>query len=256
VPSTPGGICHRCSRRAVTGSKLCSDHQDSANDHKRQYDRYRSDDPIRKLYKSRRWLKGTRLIVLRRDILCKSCGHRVATDVDHILSARLVIDNFGHDAFFDPDRCQGLCHACHSAKTSLESGWVNRNGTKLTEFGDRSNMTIVCGPGGAGKSTYVAEHKADDDLIWDYDAVMHEITGLPMHEELHGATGSVLANRDQWIQATEHSTKHCWLIVSNAKAKIVELLQAVGARVIVLETDEAECQRRLAARFDAVTLAK
>src|SRR5581483_967397 len=167
MPSTPGGICRSCSRRQVPGTKYCDQHQDSSNEHKRQYDRYRKDDPIRKLYKSRRWLKGTRLIVLRRDILCRSCGHEVATEVDHILSARLVIDNFGIDAFYDPERCQGLCHNCHSAKTSHESGWVNRTGTKLTDLGDRSNTTVVCGQAGSGKTTYVAEHKADDDLVWD-----------------------------------------------------------------------------------------
>lgn len=254
MPSTPGGICRSCSRRASSGSRYCDQHQDSANDHKRRYDRYRSDDPIRKLYKSRRWLKGTRLIVLRRDILCRSCGHLVATEVDHILSARLVIDNYGLDAFYDPERCQGLCHSCHSAKTAHESGWVNRTGTKLTELGDRSNTTVVCGQAGSGKSTYVAEHKADDDLVWDYDAVMHDITGLPMHQGLQGAIGSVLANRDQWISATEHTPKHCWLIVSNPDAGIVKLMAAAGAAVVTMQTTDDECQRRLRARLEVEAL--
>jgi len=254
VPSAPGGICRSCSRRQVPGSKYCDQHQNSANDYKRQYDRYRSDDPIRKLYKSRRWLKGTRLIVLRRDILCRSCGHQVATECDHILSARLVIDNYGLDEFYNPDRCQGLCKGCHSSKTSHESGWVNRTGTKLTDLGDRSNTTIVCGPAGSGKSTYVAEHKAFDDLTWDYDVVMAEITGLPMHQGMQGAIGSVLAHRDSWIQATEHTTKHCWLIVTNPNAGIVKLMAAAGAAVVVMQTDDDECQRRLRARFEAETL--
>lgn len=255
MPSTPGGICRSCLRRASSGSKYCDQHQNAANDHKRHYDRYRSDDPTRKLYKSRRWLKGTRLIVLRRDILCRSCGHQVATEVDHILSARLVIDNFGMDAFFDPARCQGLCHNCHSAKTALESGWVNRNATKLTDFGDRRNTTVVCGQSGSGKTTFVSQKKADDDFVWDYDVVMHELTDLPMHQGMQGAIGSVLANRDQWIQATEHTTKHCWLIVSNPDAGIVKLMAAAGAAVVTLQTTDEDCQRRLRARFEAETLA-
>jgi hypothetical protein len=174
--------------------------------------------------------------------------------VDHILSARLVIDNFGVDAFYDPERCQGLCHACHSAKTSHESGWVHRTGTKLTELGDRRNTTVVCGQAGSGKTTYVAEHRADDDPVWDFDVVMQQITGLPIHQGMQGAIGSVLANRDQWVQATEHSTKHCWLIVSNPDAAIVKMMAAAGAQVIVMDTSDEECQRRLRARFERETL--
>lgn len=100
----------------------------------------------------------------------------------------------------------------------------------------------------------MAKHKADDDLVWDYDVVMHEITGLPMHQGLQDAIGSVLANRDQWIRATEHTTKHCWLIVSNPNAGIVKMMAAAGADVVVMQTDEAECQRRLRARFELETL--
>lgn len=255
MPSSPSGICRTCSRRQVPGTKYCDKHQDAVNEHKRNYDRYRQDDPLRKLYRTPRWKNGTRLIVLRRDILCVACGHNVATEVDHILTARLVIDNFGKDAFYDPNRCQGLCHSCHSAKTSHESGWVNRTGTKLTELGDRSNTTVVCGQAASGKTTYVANNQADDDLVWDYDVVMQQITGLPMHQGLQGAIGSVLANRDQWIQATEHTTKHCWLIVSNPNAAIVKLMADAGATVVVMDTDEAECQRRLKARFQSETLA-
>lgn len=99
---------------------------------------------------------------------------------------RLIVDNFGVDAFYDTDRLQGLCHDCHSSKTALKCGWTGRIGTKLTGLGDRSNITVVCDPVGSGKSTYVAEQS--EDLVWDYDAVMSEITGLPPHEGLPGAS--------------------------------------------------------------------
>jgi 5-methylcytosine-specific restriction endonuclease McrA len=47
------------------------------------------------------------------------CGHQAATTADHILSARLILDNFGLDAFYDSARLQGLCHDCHSIKTAI-----------------------------------------------------------------------------------------------------------------------------------------
>lgn len=68
-----------------------------------------------------------RLSVLRRDILCKSCGHQAATVVDHIVMARLIVDQFGVDVFYDPSRLQGLCAGCHNKKTAQESGWAGRH---------------------------------------------------------------------------------------------------------------------------------
>jgi 5-methylcytosine-specific restriction endonuclease McrA len=252
VPSSPTGICRSCSSRA-TANGFCDRHQHVKKEHKRLYDRFREDDPVRALYRCKRWQR-VRLVVLRRDILCRSCEHQAATECDHILSARIVLDNFGVDAFYDPDRLQGLCHRCHSSKTSVESSWTGKRGTKITELGDRSNTTVVCGQAGSGKTTYVADHKAAKDLVWDFDVCMMEITGLPMHQSLSGAVGSVLANRDAWVEATRHSINRCWLIVSNPKAAIVSMMRDAGAQVIVMDTADDECQRRLRARFIADTL--
>jgi len=44
----------------------------------------RSDEDIRALYRTKRW-RSVRLVVQRRDILCRSFGRQVRTDVDHIL---------------------------------------------------------------------------------------------------------------------------------------------------------------------------
>lgn len=252
MPSAPTGICRDCASRAVTGSKYCARHQsdNSSKQHKRLYDRHRADDPTRALYRCKRW-QATRTRVLSRDILCMACGYRVATECDHILSARLVLDNFGIDEFYSADRCQGLCHDCHSSKTAMESGFTGSKGTKLESLGDRTNTTVVCGPAASGKSTYVATHKEDDDKVWDYDVVMAELTGLPMHESLPGAIGSVLAHRDQWIQATEHCKHHCWLIVSNQLSSVVQMMREAGATIIVMDTPNDVCKARLRARFIA-----
>src|SRR5579864_4036112 len=124
MPSSPTPLCKDCSLRSVANG-YCQKHETSNNAtiNEKLFDQYRADDPIRQLYRTRRWMRGTRLKVLRRDILCVACGHKAATDADHILSARLVVDNFGVDEFYNPERCQGLCHECHSSKTAHECGW-------------------------------------------------------------------------------------------------------------------------------------
>jgi len=252
MPSSPGGICRSCNSRATAGG-YCDRHQHTKREQDHLYDRYRADDPVRALYRCKRWLR-VRQVVLRRDALCVSCGHRAATDVDHILSARIVLDNWGRDAFYDVDRLQGLCHKCHSQKTAVECGFTGKKGTKITDLGDRSNTTVVCGQAGSGKSTYVENHKQPMDAVFDYDVIMHEITGLPMHQGLPGAVGSVLAQRDQWIEATRYNNNHCWLIVSSPKAAIVGMMRDAGAAVITMDTSDEECQRRLRQRFITETM--
>lgn len=128
MPSSPAKMCLDCSSRAVNGTNYCEVHtaKNRATEHKHLFDVYRKDDFVRSLYRGKRWTKGTRLIVLQRDILCKMCGHKAATESDHVVSARLIVEQFGVDEFYNPDRCQGLCHDCHSSKTSTECGFARR----------------------------------------------------------------------------------------------------------------------------------
>jgi 5-methylcytosine-specific restriction endonuclease McrA len=118
-------MCLDCTLRAVNGTKYCAKHQTTnrASEYRNLYEYLRADDPIRKLYRNKRW-KSTRLKVLRRDLLCKVCGHHAATEADHIERARIVVEMYGKDEFYNIDRIQGLCHGCHSAKTAIECGWA------------------------------------------------------------------------------------------------------------------------------------
>ncbi len=133
MPTSPTGTCrsNSCSSRA-TANGFCDRHQDSKNDYKRLYDRYRADDPIRALYRTTRW-KNVRLGVLRRDILCQACGPKAAVVVVPIVSARIVVATFGIDEFYNPERLQGLCTSCHARKTAQESNWAGRKGPKITD---------------------------------------------------------------------------------------------------------------------------
>lgn len=58
----------------------------------------------------RRWQR-LRLVVLKRDPVCRACGRAASTDVDHILPKRAG----GPDTL---ENLQGLCGPCHSRKTA------------------------------------------------------------------------------------------------------------------------------------------
>ena len=249
MPSSPTGLCLECNSRATVG-KYCYRHKDTKREKMQTFDRFRADDPVRPLYKTQRW-KNVRAAVIQRDILCRSCGHQAGTEVDHILSARVTIAEYGIDAFFNKNNLQLLCTSCHSKKTATECGWTGRKGTTLTveQLGDRSNTIVVTGEAGSGKSTYIKQNKRDNDLVWEFDEVMANITGRPLHDHLPNAVGSVLADRDRWIESTKYTTNRCWLVVNNPKATIVQMMRDAGATIVVMDTPHDECQRRLKQRY-------
>jgi 5-methylcytosine-specific restriction endonuclease McrA len=125
VPSMPAKLCADCQKRAVNGTRYCDDHQTNNRqaELKQALDDRRKDDEVRKLYRTHHW-SAVRRTVLRRDILCRMCGHRTATEADHIIRARLLIQQFGIQEFFNPNRLQGLCHDCHASKTAKEVGFA------------------------------------------------------------------------------------------------------------------------------------
>jgi len=119
-------VCRQAGCYRKTRSSYCPDHTHANTEtvQRQAFDARRSDDPIRKLYRDRRWAR-TRLLVLRRDPLCTIailCGGSKASAIaDHFpLSSREIVERFGEAEFFNPDRCRGACKADHDRKTALE----------------------------------------------------------------------------------------------------------------------------------------
>jgi 5-methylcytosine-specific restriction endonuclease McrA len=252
-PSSASRQCVDCSRRATEG-KYCENHQtkNNASDSRREADAFRNQDSVRKLYKSRRW-QVTRTLVLMHDILCRSCGNQASTQVDHVVSARCVLEELGIDEFFNPARCQGLCASCHSRKTAFEVwGWTASGETTITadELGDNcTNVTVVCGLPGVGKSHYVATHAQEGDLAFDWDHEMLLATGREMHSSsANGTLQSMLVQRDSFVRKARWCTCPAWIIIARRDAALVGLLERAGATVILLETEESIRLQRLTDR--------
>jgi len=77
----------------------------------------------------RTW-RATRLVILFRDPVCNVCHKAASTIADHIIAARTYIARHGGDPsiFFDENNLQGVCKACHDAKTAKECGWAGGAG--------------------------------------------------------------------------------------------------------------------------------
>ena len=250
MPTAPTGICRDCSSRALSNG-YCSAHQvkNSAAESRAALQSVRYDPTVTRLYKTARWQR-TRRTVFKRDVLCVSCGNRKATDCDHIVSAKIVLEELGLTEFFSPERCQGLCHSCHSKKTAFEVGWAGHCGTmiKQEEFADASQITVICGLAGSGKTTYVAAHKQPTDAVFDYDVELARATGLEVHQSIDGCVKSILAQRDAFIRDVIWNRKTAWIIVARRDAEIVKRLVSAGATLVELRVDTAVRVQRLSER--------
>lgn len=189
----------------------------------------------------RTWQK-LRLMHLRAYPLCVRCeesGMTVpATEVDHIRP-------LAHGGTHDADNLQSLCKSCHSRKTAREN-WGREN----WGGGGQTMVTIVAGPPGAGKTTYVRERMVWGDLIVDVDGLFAALSGLPWYEKPQSLLPFVLEARDAVLDRLRHESevRHAWVITSEADAEKRRrlALRLAAATVLVIETSAGDCIKRIA----------
>lgn len=108
-------------------------------------------------------------------------------------------------------------------------------------------VTVVCGPPGAGKSTYVREAMEPGDLILDMDLIYRALTDgpdkpnaiLPFAAEARDAVLARLSRRNQ--------LRHAWIVTSAPRRADREPYIRAGARLIMRLADPRECKRRILA---------
>lgn len=178
-------------------------------------------NPLKRLYGLKRW-KDIRIATFIRDLqVCQLCGHQ-----EHDTSL-LVCDHVnphrGDEALFWAGPFQTLCDFCHKVhKQSQEAG---TSAQFHPEFLRPSvcPLTIVCGPPGAGKTTYCKGRMGKRDLLIDLDYLAWSL-GAPM--------GDYQWDRDRFLSPalrkrnamlTYLSRKDCrfkaaWFIVSEPES--------------------------------------
>ena len=110
-----------------------------------------------------------------------------------------------------------------------------------------ATVTVVCGPPGAGKTTYVRERAVAGDLIVDVDTLFAALSGQPLYQKPPLLLPYVLAARDGALGRLERGPAPAWVITQGVTAAERETLRArFAAEVVVLETPAITCLERIA----------
>lgn len=188
-----------------------------------------------KFYHSTEWQHTRQSVMMRDAYLCQRCGLE-ATLVDHIVPSE---DDW--EDRMNQDNLQSLCRDCHY--------WKTRRETAKRKKGLRRSMRInvVAGYPASGKTTYVHNHIGKHDLVYDYDALMSALTGLPMHEDNIDANDYVRLTYELILRKlkAEQSFDTVWIIMTYPDDKLDSLLVNRDLHHIMLDTSKDVCIQRL-----------
>lgn len=108
-------------------------------------------------------------------------------------------------------------------------------------------VTVVCGPPGSGKTTWVRDHAERGDLILDLDTLAQAVTGLDLYDKPDELLPYVWDARDAMLtRLAAYGDVPAWIIMMGARAaERSEMRDRFDAEIVVLETPGAECIRRL-----------
>jgi len=203
-------------------------------------------------YPSRAW-KQLRLLALQRDHWrCTVCGVHVGgkakASVDHVLPARQrpdlamslanlrtlcrMHDNQSHREKWRSDPTaprEARFTGCRPDGTPLDPGhhWREPNAAVSAPHPSwlRPSLApvhLVCGPPGAGKSTFVRERAGPADLVLDLDTIMAALSRQPLHAawDRRPWLGPALARRNAFLASLSRPSRWnaAWLIVGEPEA--------------------------------------
>jgi len=163
---------------------------------------------------------------------CKRNGRDAvaASMVDHIIPLK-------KGGTHDPENLQSLCDPCHTKKTMNEDALP------------KSNITIIAGPPGSGKTTLAEKNFVKGfDIIIDHDRIYSAISMLPMYEkpvEMYDYVRSAIEGlyyRLEHPKPRKKPIRHAWIVAGlPKKSEREELVKRFNANLVILEKSVNDC---------------
>lgn len=117
-------------------------------------------------YRRSHW-RRLRLLILNRDPVCRYCGVKPSTVVDHIKPHR-----GDYQLFSDPENLAGCCAPCHDSKTATQDGGWGHPVKPATE------VRVKLAPTGTAGKQFEASAIGDSQLdaaLGDVDELLKDI---------------------------------------------------------------------------------
>ena len=233
MPSKLQRICPACGAIVRGRCAKCEQHHEHGQVRK---------GPGSKAY-GRRW-RARRTGYLAEHPLCltiledgKPCN-QPATEIDHIQEIESEHDSL----FWDESNWFARCKSCHSRKTMRDVAGRHKR-----------ERFVVCGLPGAGKSTYVREHRKAGDFVWDWDEVARTVYGMGRSDLGEARRHILLAMLNASLASVARSgDMRAWIIVTR-REWANNIAARIGGVVIELDTGANECRERVLKRDDANT---
>lgn len=209
-------------------------------------------DYARAFYNSGVWKKTQALYLESQNYICEDCGG-VACIVHHI--KHIAPDNIEDpEITLDWDNLKAVCYECHAIEHMGSAARLG--GIAFDADGNvvkRSNVFLVCGSPGSGKSAYISKQKGKADLVIDLDYLCAALYGEPgnlyqnnepilsVALEMRGLLYQIIkARRGKWARAFVVTT-----IANIAEQRAIA--NEINAEIILINTPLEECIERIRA---------
>ena len=113
--------------------------------------------------------------------------------------------------------------------------------------GDSMQVYVVHGSPLSGKSTYVRDHKGNNDIVYDYDLIMSALSGRDIHDHNDNLQSYVLDIRDLIIAKLKSEDKidNAWIITTRVTDSLKQSLTGLNAKYVDCKIDIDTAKRRL-----------
>ena len=211
------------------------------------------DNERQKFYGSTAWRKTQAAYMESQNYVCERCG--ATAQIVHHKKPLTTANLHDVEIALGWNNLEALCRKCH-AEEHKDREFISVKGAEFDAEGNlikqqSARVTIVWGPPGSGKSTYVAEHKGDKDLVLDLDYICAALIGEPsdIYRDHYHVLDVALLIRDclyTVIERREGKWEKCFIVTSTANRYTVKALSdRLDAEIVSMETSLDECIRRI-----------